>query len=237
MTTRGELECALSPALVMDQGGCLLCGLTPVRNRDKLWCAQSTGEGISLRDAGKHLDSEKVFQEPIGGNSVSDPIILQAKPSILPVFAIWTIPPGCVVCPLFALAFVFAQALGILANVLYLLGALFVVASLARLAIDIAQLECTLYTLTESQIIKQYGLLTQRQKRLPRDNSETEMQRPLAARIFNCANLKVTSAGLGSITLQYLPNAQCWQEEIKNQSTLNVNLEDRLASLRGGQKS
>jgi uncharacterized membrane protein YdbT with pleckstrin-like domain len=159
---------------------------------------------------------------------VTDQIILQAKPSIIPVIAVWTSPLIIVGCPLFAFTFVFAKTLGFLAIILYLLAMFLVVVSIVRLTVDIIQLECTTYTLTENQIIKQYGLITQRQKTLPRDRSQTEIQRPLAGRAFNYANLKITSTGLGTITLQYLPNAQQWQEEIASQSALKVNLADRI---------
>ena len=168
---------------------------------------------------------------------MTDEIILQTKPSIVPAIATWTIPLVLVACPLFGLTFFFAEILGFVANVLYLVGMLVVLALLLRLAIDIAQLECTTYTLTENQIIKQSGLITQRQQTLPRDRSKTEMQRPLAGRIFNFTSVKVTSTGLETIILRYLPNAQRWQEEIASQPALKVDVEERLASLRGRQNS
>jgi uncharacterized membrane protein YdbT with pleckstrin-like domain len=163
----------------------------------------------------------------------SEPIVLQARPSIRPLFVSFFVFSAILVCPLCGLTIVLSEVLGEAAGYLYFLASLIVAAAVAKLAFDIAGFECTSYTLTESQLIEQYGVIRQKQRTLARNVSQAEIQTPFAARVFKLANLKVLGMGKDSITLKNLPNAQRWLEELKSQSTVQVDLQGRLASLRG----
>lgn len=150
--------------------------------------------------------------------------ILQAKPSIVPVIGIWTTTAIFVGCPLIALASFFAKTISFLGPIFIILGFLVIAASFVRMMIDLVQLQFTTYTLTETRIIKTFGVITQRQRAMPRDRSRTDILTPLVGRIFHYANIRVTSSGLGTIFLPFVPNPELWQAEIAKQSSLRVTM-------------
>lgn len=147
---------------------------------------------------------------------------LEAKPSIVPVIGVWSTIAVFVGCPLIASAFLFSKTIGFLAPIFVIIGLLTFAGSFLRLMIDLVQLQFTTYRLTDTRIIKTFGLITQRQRAMPRDRSRTDILTPLIGRIFHYANIRVTSTGLGSIVLHYMPNPEMWEAEFAKQTSLRL---------------
>ena len=124
--------------------------------------------------------------------------------------------------PLLMLAAAFSSYVQIMATLFAGIALLLFMLCVARMFGDLIAREFTTYTLTDTHVIKEFGVITHRKANLVTDRCATTVTTPLIGKLFNYANMTIISTGLNSIRLWALPNAEMWQEEISKRNRFKV---------------
>ena len=141
-------------------------------------------------------------------------VILQTKPSIIPIIATWPLV-GIVSACFFFLAARIMNSLAIFQVILSLLGLFFLALGLLRCLAEVIQREFESYTLTENQIIIEHGVFNHDTITITLDMIKaTAIQRPLAGQILDYGHI-IIRAWKTAAKLYYIPHPQQWIDAIQ----------------------
>ncbi|MCL4490064.1 MAG: PH domain-containing protein [Chloroflexi bacterium] len=146
--------------------------------------------------------------------SSSPTIVLRSKPSIVPIIIVWPVTGVVFACILLGFASTLGQNVPMLGVIFAAFAFLILALAVLRLTLELVKREFTTYTLTDTHITKEFGILTHRTSSMPVDRSRVDIVTPLAGRLFGYGSLRVECTGLAPMILYYVPNPHRWEEEI-----------------------
>jgi len=136
----------------------------------------------------------------------------------MPILVIW--PPIALVstCPFLYIASTIKD-FPILNTLSIGIAILFLIATISRLLLDLADRQSTLYTLTDTHLIKQTGIFNRDQTKIPLSKIlGVKIQWALAGQILDYGNVIVLTAARTPIKLYDIPHPRTWEEEIQRRS-------------------
>jgi uncharacterized membrane protein YdbT with pleckstrin-like domain len=141
-------------------------------------------------------------------------IILQDKPAIVPILAIWPTMGIAMACPFIVFATTFGKTLSFFTNIGFAIAITLFTLCIIRMLISLIRREVTTFTLTDKRIIFETGILNRDLDAVTLDRVKSvQIEWPPAGRIFNYANI-IVFVWTEARKMRNVPRPQKWFQEI-----------------------
>lgn len=142
-------------------------------------------------------------------------IILQDKPSWIPIVFEWS-AMGIIFGITFTVLASTVKGIQMFTDMFTIFAMLSIAGAVIRITIDLIQRAYTSYTLTDTQLIREKGIITRRRATVSLDKVQgIHIKHALIGRIFDYATIVISTAG-PSIYLYSVPHAEQWEKKIES---------------------
>jgi uncharacterized membrane protein YdbT with pleckstrin-like domain len=143
-----------------------------------------------------------------------DQTILQAKPSMLPILVIYPTATILLVCPFLYIAITLFEGVDLIAGAMIIIGLLALAAAVMYIGLELLHREFTTYTLTETHLLIETGIMRRQQEKIPMAQIEgARIVWPIIDQVFGLGQITANTA-TATIQLRSIANPKQWEEAI-----------------------